>query len=344
MDDELLSVWESLWDERGTPLPLFRWDQDLTYRISGVGMSRHRETIVRALEAVAEASKIRMTDLASMPDEGKTAMLEIEVVEERDLPENQACSTRLSSRSGGVLAKVEVKLKSRQVWSCVMHEAMHAMGIAGHPSGNTVLSYFTHRRDQLTELDKLMLGVWYSKKLAPGNSPFEVLAEMTDAVAVQRGADIGMEAAQQRAHAFMRAALLDMEKFAEGSGEVPVIIKRSGRASSNHMDEARLQIGWFLARAYQNGTIAEKSRSNASRWFKAGAEKGHLSSQVAWGLALARGTGVERDQAAACTWYARAAPALTHIEAKELRTLELTLCPPAIEAPEPAPQASGALP
>ncbi len=339
LDEDLQTVWESLWDERGTPRQLMRWEHQVRYRIFGADAPRHREHIIRALEAAGQATRLRMINVSDDADAEKTASLDVEVADDNapDLQGDQACAIRTLQWKNWVLEKVLVKMRSRSAWDCTFPAIMHAMGITGHPSGKTVLSSFPYRRDALMDLDKLMLAAWYSPAMPRDATPFEALAVLSNAVALQ--ADLGLppEVAQNRAKAFTLAILKDMESFASGEGEVPTIVKRSGKASGTHMDNARREIGFFIGRAYLRGTITSKDPSIAAQWFKRTAEQGYPPAQIMWGLTLARGAGVERDQETACAWFTQAAPALNTIGKNELRKLELTLCPPSLENAQATP-------
>lgn len=333
LDDDLQSVWESLWDQRGTPQQILRWGRQVRYRIFGVDAARHREHIIRALDAAGQATRVRMINVSDAPDAEKIATLDVEIADDNDheLQDNQPCFTRSLKRTHWAFDKVQVKMQSRYTWNCTFHEIMHAMGIPGHPSGKTVLSYFPYRRDTLMDLDKLMLAAWYSPAMPGGATPFEALVVLSEAVALQPDLDLPASETQSRAKAFTLATLKEMESFASGTGEIPTIVKRSGKASSAHMDNARREIGLLIGRAYLNGTIVAKDASTAAQWFKRTAELGHPPAQIMWGLTLARGAGVERDQEAACAWFTRAAPALNTVGKNEMRKLELTLCPPTLE-------------
>jgi hypothetical protein len=332
LDDDLQTVWESLWDERGTPRQLIRWEHQVRYRIFGADAPRHREHIIRALEGAGQAARLRMVNVSDEADAEKTATLDVEVASDNspDLQDNQPCMTTLRWRNRA-LEKVSIKMRSRSTWNCTYHEIVHAMGIPGHPSGQTVLSYFPYRRDVLMDLDKLMLAAWYSPAMPHQATPFEALAVLSEAVALQAGLGLPPETAQNRAKAFTLATFKEMETFAMGEGDIPTIVKRSGKASGTYMDNARREIGFFIGRAYLQGTLVAKDTSLAAQWLKRSAEQGHTPAQVMWGLALARGTGVERDQQAACTWFTRAAPTLNTMGKAELRRLELTLCPPSVQ-------------
>ncbi|WP_332775605.1 tetratricopeptide repeat protein [Polaromonas sp.] len=331
LDDDLQTVWESLWDQRGTPQLLARWEHQVRFRIFGADAARHREHIIRALEAAGQATRLRMINVSDDPDAEKTATLDIEIVKDHELQDNEACFMRPLKATNQAFDKVQVRMRSQSAWSCTFHEVMHAMGIPGHPSGKTVLSYFPYRRDTLMDLDKLMLAAWYSPAMPRRATPFEALVVLSEAVA--RQPDLGLPAseAQSRAKAFTLATLKEMESFASGTGEIPAIVKRSGKASSAYMDEARRAIGFFIGGAYLQGTIAAKDAPTAAQWFKRTAELGYLPAQIMWGTVLASGMGVEKDQAAACAWFDRAASELNTVGKTEIGKLKRNFCPPTPE-------------
>ena len=307
LDDNLQTVWESLWDQRGTPQALMRWEHQVRYRIFGADAARHRGHIIRALEAAGQATRLRMVNVSDDPDAEKTATLNVELANDHELQDSMPCFTLPLKWTNLTFDKVQVKMRSRDAWECTFHEIMHAMGIPGHPSGKTVLSYFPYRRDTLMDLDKLMLAAWYSPAMPRAATPFEALVVLSEAVALQ--ADLGLPAseAQSRAKAFTLATLKEMESFAAGHGDIPTIVKRSGRASGTHMNNARREIGFFVGMAYLRGTIAAQDASAAAQWFKRTAERGYLPAQIMWGTVLASGTGVEADRLAGHAWLTLAA-------------------------------------
>jgi hypothetical protein len=73
-----------------------------------------------------------------------------------------------------------MQMRDSDAFRCAYHEAMHAMGVRGHPEGKTVLSYFGGKVDGLLPLDKAMLRAWYSPQVRGGMTPFEVLPVLAD--------------------------------------------------------------------------------------------------------------------------------------------------------------------
>lgn len=331
LDDDLQTVWESLWDQRGTTLWVVRWDREIRYRIYGPDSARHREHAIKALDDAAQATGLQVINVSDEPDAEKTAMLELEVVKDFELQDNEPCMTAITGLSNWAFLKVKIRMRSRDAWRCTYHEVMHAMGIRGHPSGKTVLSYFPYKRDSFMDLDRLMLRAWYSPAMRRGATPFEALVVLSEAVAQQTDLGVTTSEAQTRAKAFTLATVKEMEALASGNGEVPAIVKRSGRASSEHMNNARREAGYFLGMAYLRGTIVDKSEAVSSRWFKHAAEQGHTAAQVMWGRALVKGAGVEVDQQAAYAWFLQAKRGGNSAAQNDMAQLEKVMSPEDLE-------------
>ena len=308
LDDDLQTAWESLWGQRGTPLALVRWGGPaLSYRIHGADAARHQTHIEGAIKATADTARLALVDASAQTDAGAAAILDIEVVADTALQDNEPCLTRQLEIRDGALRKVEIKMRSRDAWRCTYHEMMHAMGIVGHPSGRTVLSYFPYRRDVFMALDQLMLAGWYSPAMPRNATPLEALVVLGQAVAGQPDVALEPGEAVSRADAFNRRALAQMEALASGQGEVPAIVRRSGKASENHIDQARPMMAYFVGMAYFRGVIANRNPAASTPWFKRGAEQGYLPAQLMWASALIDGTGVEVDRPAGHAWLTLAA-------------------------------------
>lgn len=308
LDDDLQTVWESLWDQRGTPRVLLRWGGPaLPYRIHGADAARHQAHIEGAIKAAADIAKLALVDVSVQADGGTAAMLDIEVVDDTALQSNEPCLTRHLEIKDGALRKVEVKMRSRDAWRCTHHEMMHAMGILGHPSGRTVLSYFPYRRDVFMALDQLMLAAWYAPAMPRNATPLEALVVLSGAVAGQSDLALEPGEAVSRAGAFNRRALAQLEALASGQGEVPAIVRRSGKASDTYIEKARPMVAFFVGMAYLRGVIANKNPAASAPWLKRSAEQGYLPAQLMWASALIDGTGVEVDRPAGHAWLTLAA-------------------------------------
>ncbi len=327
LDDDLQTVWESLWDQRGTPRQLVRWDKPIHYRIHGSEASRHRAHIESALRAATDAARMQIVDVSAQADAEAVAMLDIEVVKDGVLQETTPCYTHHLKWTNWAYDKTLVKMRSRDAWRCAFHEMMHVMGVLGHPSGKTVLSYFPYRSDVLMNLDQLMLAAWYSPAMPKGATPLDALAVLSEAVARQTDLGLPPDEASRRAQAFNLRMLKQMEALASGHGEVPDIVMRSGRASHDFIKRAEPVAAYFVGLAHSKGVIASKDAVAAAPWFKRAALKGHSGAQVLWARALIAGAGTEADPLSAHTWLALAAKGGNSFAKNELSTLEQTLKP-----------------
>jgi hypothetical protein len=277
LDDDLTSLWESVWDQRGEPQRLTRWDEPLRFRAGGPQGARHRAAIAAAVNKATEAARLSASEVTLPPPGSKdkdTTNLALLVYDDDDLDDNTPCDAQLQT-IGHSLSYVRVRMRSSQVWECVNHELMHAMGISGHPSGKTVLSYFPWRQDTLLDLDRLLLSIWYDRALTSGATPFEILWIGGQQAAKQGAIDVPAEQAEQRRRAHYAARLAEMEGFARGQGDAPTIVKRSGRASPGHIEDARQQIAYYLGLAYKNATGVAADPLAAHRWLASASRAGN---------------------------------------------------------------------
>ena len=205
------------------------------------------------------------------------------------------------------------------------------MGILGHPSGETVLSYFPYRRDEFMALDQLMLKAWYDAAMPKGATPLEASVVLTDAVSKQTDLDIPLEQAMARTRAFNLRTVEELKALASGKGKIPSIVQRSGRASTQYVDAAPPLTAYFVAQAYLRGTIVERDTDSATNWFKLSAKRGYSAGQVMWVRALNKEDGVDIDQSAAHGWLTLAAKSNTVVR-KELETLENSMSPAQLDA------------
>ena len=305
LDDRFQAVWESLWYQGGEAFQVRRWTGDIRVRVQGVNRSTHHERVIKALNLVAGVAGRSVVDVTDLPDAQQRINLEVEVVEDGKLQDNFACLVRLERVRSGHIEKAVLRMRNGMVYHCVLHESMHAMGIPGHPRADTVLSYFYERVDQITALDHLMLKAWYGPSMRPGAFPFEALVVLTDAV-VQDDAGATRDA-RARQEAFLAETIRNMEAFATGQGEVPVVLKRSGTATAEGMRAGRLSMALYLGMAYLNGNGVVASNARALPWIERSARGGELGGQMMMGYIYEKGEfGMEADASKAYAWYARA--------------------------------------
>lgn len=305
LQEQFATVWESLWYQGGSPTPVVRWATDIHVRIHGLNVSMHRERIVNALKAVSADAGLRVIDVTDSGPSAPEADLDVELVNDRDLPDNMACYVRAREISNYRIRKSELKMRQRAVYDCVLHEAMHVMGISGHPTGDTVLSYFHQRSDRLTDLDRLLLRAWYSPVMKPGMTPLEAVLVLTNAVVDATGKphDEKIRETQQE---FLAQLMRQMEDFAGDKGEVPVVLKRSGTASTAAIARGRTLMRFYLGLAHARGTIGWADPGKAVVWMERAARDGLAGAQWMMGEYSERGQGIEANDADAYFWYALA--------------------------------------
>ena len=306
LGDRFATVWESLWFQGGSPTSVVRWPADIRVHVRGMNQSFHRERIVKALQLVAAAAGRTVVDVTEQTDATTQANLDVEIVANDALQDNQACFVRFERITNSLIDKAVMKMRDRAVYHCVLHEAMHVMGIRGHPTGNTVLSYFYQRVDAITELDRLMLKAWYSPTMRAGMTPFAALQVLTQAV-VDADAGATPDAAARRTR-FHAETFASMESYVRGEGEVPVILKRSGTASTEGMRLGRRIMAFFLGTAYAAGDIAVADLKRSFEWFERSALEGLMGGQIVMGRLHEKGEGGAQQSASdAFFWFSLAA-------------------------------------
>jgi TPR repeat protein len=154
---------------------------------------------------------------------------------------------------------------------------MHVMGVRGHPEGNTVLSYFATQVEGLTPLDKAMLRAWYSPRAHGGMTPFEMLPILADEL-VKILPD--KQQAMRERDRFLARTVHDMEAFAQGKGDVPMIVKKCGKVTDIGVRYGRTEMSYFLGMAYLEGTSVGKDNAQAVQWLQRAAGEGSRSAQA----------------------------------------------------------------
>jgi hypothetical protein len=303
LEDRLNTVWESLWQQAGSPTQLVRWEQDIKFRVIGVNLSLHRDHAIKAMNAVAEAAGIKAVDISELAEAESQANLTMQVVSDGELPDNEPCVTQSRWRAWK-LEKVTIKMRSSSAWRCNLHETMHAMGIRGHPSGQTVLSYFPWRRDVLMDMDKLMLKAWYSSAMRVGMTPFEALAVLADEV-VASTADAQPQALEVKQR-FLAQTMNQMKAYARGTGELPSILLRSGKTGGAAIQTGAVEMAYFVGLAHAKGVTVAVDHAEAVTWFALSAKQKHVPSQLLLAAAHELGEGRERDLSEAYKWFSLA--------------------------------------
>jgi hypothetical protein len=272
------TLWEVLWHQSGIPTRLVHWEQpQLKVSINGVNAAAHRQHTLQALRDVAAEAGLQVADVSDQPDAAQTADVRIQITPDSTLSDNEPCVTQLHFQHETRLDWVEMQMRDGDARRCAYHEAMHVMGVRGHPEGPTVLSYFTNQTEGLQPLDKAMLHAWYSPATHGGMTPFEVLPILaSELVAILPDKQ---QAALSRDR-YLQRTVAEMQAFAEGSADVPMIVKRSGKCTDQGVRFGRMEMSYFLGVAYQKGAVVPQDAVQATRWLQRAASLGSRTAQT----------------------------------------------------------------
>ena len=278
VEQGLATLWEVLWHQSGTPTRLVRWENDIRVRLSGVDVVAHRSHTLAALRAVALEAGIKLIDVTDQPELAHN--LGVEITPDQGLEDNQPCVTSLDFRTETRIDRALIQMRSRDAWRCAYHEAMHVMGVRGHPTGKTVLSYFPGRVDELLPLDRVMLRAWYSPRMRPGMTPFEALPVLADQLIVTMP---DKSAAVRARDLFFMEVVGQMHAYANGQGDVPGVVTRSGKTTAAGIRFGRNEMSFFLGVAYQQGATVAPDPVQAVRWFEHAASGGNRRAEARLG-------------------------------------------------------------
>ena len=284
-DEGMQTLWEVLWHQSGTPTRLVRWEQDIKVRIFGVHLAAHKAWALQALRDVANEAGVKVIDVSGQPDAAQVANVSIEITPNTMLEDVQPCVTYLNFQTETKIDSAAMQVRDRDAWRCAYHEAMHVMGVRGHPAGKTVLSYFPVKVDGLLPLDKVMLHAWYSPKMRGGMTPFEAMPVLGEELAKTMP---DPDQALQDRDRFLAQIVDQSEQFADGQGDVPMIIKRSGKATVDGIRFGRREMSYFLGVAFLEGTSVPQDATMAVKWLQQAANMGSRTAQARLGAATAR--------------------------------------------------------
>ncbi|MEJ6022183.1 DUF2927 domain-containing protein [Ramlibacter sp. PS4R-6] len=280
-DAGLHTLWEVLWHQSGTPTRIVRWENDMRVRFTGTNLAVHREHMMEALRTVAGEAKVKITDVTATVDES-TANVTVEILADNALEDNQPCVTFLDFKTETRIDSAQVQMRDRDAWRCAYHESMHVMGVRGHPAGQTVLSYFPWKIDGLLPLDRVMLRAWYNPRMQGGMTPFEALPVLADEL-VATMPPSQKQASMRTRDAFYTDTIRQMHSYANGTGDVPQIVKRSGKSTSEGIRYGRAEMSYFLGIAYLEGATVPRDATEAVRWLERASAMGNRGAQAKLG-------------------------------------------------------------
>jgi hypothetical protein len=235
---------------------------------------------MEALGAVTGEAGVKLIDVTDLPRAEQQANLTVEVLGDSELEENQPCVTFLDFKTETRIDSAVVQMRGRDAWRCAFHEAMHVMGVRGHPAGETVLSYFPAKTEGLMPLDRVMLRAWYSPRMTPGMTPFEALPVLADELVATMPDKL---AATQTRNRFLTSTVQQMQAYANGQGDIPAIVKRSGKSTTEGIRFGRSEMSYFLGIAYMEGVTVQRDTTQAVRWLQRAATMGNRGAQAKLG-------------------------------------------------------------
>jgi hypothetical protein len=246
--ETLNTVWEVFWQQQGYLQSVSKWREPIRVSVSGAGSQRLRPFVLAQLGRVARSAGI---ELAEAQPDGPAANFEVEIIAD-DLTRVGfyfACRTLRTPRVG-VIQRVKITAEERALQRCLLHEAMHAVGMPGHPRGGSILSYY-RGSDELTSTDEFLLKVWYSDELKPGMYALPALAVFARALVQSVPEGEARLEAERNAAQFQRQALAQLVSIAAGMGEPPRILFQSSTLTPAGLARGRMQAQLELDHATQ---------------------------------------------------------------------------------------------
>jgi hypothetical protein len=107
-------------------------------------------------------------------------------------------------------------------------------------------------------------------------TPFEVLPVLADELV----ASLPDPQAPQARDRFLARTVMEMQAFADGRGDVPLIVRRCGKATEQGIRFGRMETSYFLGVAYLEGATVKQDPSQAARWLQRAASLGSRSAQA----------------------------------------------------------------
>jgi hypothetical protein len=281
VDSGLQTLWEALWHQSGTPTRIVRWETDLKVRFTGINIAPHHDHMMEALRTVTNEAHLKVTDVTGTVEEAN-ANVTVEILPDTALEDNQPCVTFLDFKTEAKIDSANVQMRDHDAWRCAYHESMHVMGVRGHPAGQTVLSYFPWKIDGLLPLDRVMLRAWYNPRMQGGMTPFEALPILADEL-VATVPPAQKAAAMKARDTFYVNTIREMHAYANGTGDVPTIVKRSGKSTADGIRYGRAEMSYFLGIAYLEGATVSRDATEAVRWLERASAMGNRGAQAKLG-------------------------------------------------------------
>jgi hypothetical protein len=298
--------WEMQWHQSGFPINARKWDlnkeRKLNYSINTGASKATINYVQEALTLVSAASGIEFVQVDEKDDKVQIEFL-VRWYKDEEL-RSMPCATNGPYRNW-FFYKTKVSISEQQAYRCSLHEMMHAMGLSGHPLGNTVLTYFGGNRTKLSDIDQFILKYWHSDLITPGMNIFLVLKKLNQQWIYDKVPVNEQVAALEAERIWLAKTLSQMDAFADNNdvkGEPPQILYRSGRLSDAGLKSSRLFIQGILGVAYLEGYGVEKTPSRASELLMRGAQGGSSAAVSALIRGLINSKFTDLQHMSLCAW------------------------------------------
>jgi len=342
----------ALWNDGRWPVFTRKWTQPIRVKIVGPMSDTYSEIVIARLKAMTEIAKVEFTLLR--PDEkGENFLVEFVDTTQMFAAGRSAGCIAYTTWNAGALTSARLALNLRMGFDlrrCITHELMHAMGFPGHPHNlDSVLSYIS-RREDLTETDRFALRVLYDPAMKVNTFQLPAMALAREVIVDKMIADGAPQETREMGRRFVQNLVTLTRDLAEKGnpglqyqlgiaytfGQVVEKDEVAGFAwfkrvasAPPHGDwnstitDGHFMVGYGLA----NGRGTAADLSEAIRWYKAAAERGHLIAQNNLGLHYRDGKGIERDPAEAYKWLSLAADRKYGLAENNLKSLVPGLTP-----------------
>jgi TPR repeat protein len=341
----------ALWNDGRWPVWIRRWNKPLRVRMTGPMSGSYADLTMVRLKRMATLAGLEIVPLAA---DAKDQNFLIEFVETTQLyAGGRAAGCVAYTQGGNTTDSVRLVINLTmgfELRHCITHELMHAMGFQGHPHDiDTVLSY-RYRRDDLTEIDLMLLPALYDKRLAPGMFQLPAMHAARDIIVDRLSGGDRSDAVRHLGDAYLKRLLTVIADLADKGNvglqfqlgaaytEGQIVDKNEAAAfpwlkrAATAAPGAEWKI-WITAAQYLVGYDFQEGRGIAAdlaegaRYYRLAADAGHVLAQNNLGVAYRDGNGVERDPVEAYKWFALAADKKFQLSQTNLRRLEPVLTP-----------------
>lgn len=281
------ALWRGAYHEFGTPVT--RWSGPI--RLSSNHPLDDKITIF-AVETIKRLGVMANVPVEVLARDNEKANYHLEFLDGDSVGtayggQGAPCMTTWQADGNGNHLSVRLQLslwpKHRpQLENCIRHEAMHGMGLHGHPHAlDSVLSYvYTNGRADYTDNDEMLLKLLYAQTLKPGMYQLPALKAVQDELVHRLGIASGKK---------------------DGIGRKAFDLTRERMAKAAEEGNAAMQVQ--LAVAYIFGQMGEKQPDKAIPWLRKAASADNSEGQFRLGVAYHYGQGIAVDKSEAARWY-----------------------------------------